>query len=99
MTSPTTGLQKKLDMSDLTVGRAVERLSQITCRCNIMVFTRALRLTLGQRRFTDLIMCGQHHLMTSDMKRVVMSYQSTLDIVERLDHMHSREKENMNEAT
>ena len=51
-------------MPDLTVGQAVERLSQVACRARINVLTRALRLALGQTRFTDMVMHAQHHLLT-----------------------------------
>lgn len=74
-------------MPDLTVGQAVERLSQIACRSHIAVLTRALRLTLGQRRFTDLVMAAQHHLLTEDMKRVIKSYSTHIAFAEHIDFM------------
>ena len=74
-------------MSDLTVGQAFERLSQITVRVNVRTLTRALRLALGQHRFTELVMMAQHYLLTEDMKRIVVSYSATIDTVARCEHI------------
>lgn len=85
-------------MSDLTVGQAVERLSQVTVRANIRVITRALRLSLGQYRFTEMVMFAQHYLLTKDMQRVVVSYSATIDTINRCQSLIV-EKEKEIEAT
>lgn len=86
-------------MRGLTNNQAVERLSQITARTDTLVLARALRLALGQRRFTEVVMNAQHHLMTEDMERVVISYRSTLNLHADVRGYLDRRKEDKNEAT
>lgn len=86
-------------MSDLSVGQAVERLSQITVRANIRTITRALRLALGQHRFTEMVMWAQHHLLTEDMKRVIISYQETIDLHAGVSNYLKKREEEEIEAT
>ena len=86
-------------MPDLTVGQAVERLSHILIHVRARDLPRALRLALGQARFTDFVMrCGTH-LMTQDMLTIMNCYQAQIERVEMVKEYTEWTEHKLKKAT